>query len=77
MLMLLLERLQQTTEPVVIEFMHQLQQATNLPLGKSFACKPSQVVTWQITDQLVFVLTKRYTYRHQPFQVLRLHHDSN
>ena len=49
------EKVRQT---VVVNFMHQGQQATDFSLGKTFASKPCQIVSGQVRQDLSLVLTK-------------------
>ena len=64
---------EQVGQTVVINLLHELQQAANFALGKAFASKPVQVVGGQIGYEHAPVLAKRHGQGHQALQILWAH----
>ena len=59
------QRAQQIGQTVVVDFLHQGQQATNLAGRKAFPGEPVQVVARQVGDQAPLVLAERHGARDQ------------
>ncbi len=49
------QRIEQMCERVVVEFVHQREQAAEFSLGKAFAREPAEVMRGQVGDQAAFV----------------------
>jgi hypothetical protein len=64
---------QQAGQAIVVNLVHQRQQAPNLAGWKAFAGEPVQVITRQIGDETPFMLAKGHLVRDQQFQVFCLH----
>ena len=52
------QRLEQIIQPVVVDLVHQRQQAADFALGKAGAGEPGEVVAGQIGDDATLVLAK-------------------
>ena len=65
--------LEQITQTIVVDLLHQLQQAPHLPFRETFTRKPIEVIAGQIGQQYAFVFAKRHRHGHQFQQVFRLH----
>ena len=50
------QRVKQIGQPVVIDLLHQGQQATQLSMGETFAGKPVQVLAGEVSNDPAFVL---------------------
>ena len=64
--------LEQITQTIVVNLMHQLQKLADLALGKPLARKPIEVVARQIGDQAALVFAKRHGRIDQFDQVIGL-----
>jgi len=69
----LTQRLEQVAQTIVVNFVHQAQQAADFTLGHTLAYKPAQVVARQIDYQPALVLAKGHGARHQQLQVFGVH----
>jgi hypothetical protein len=72
-LVLLPQRLEQISQTIVVNFVHQANQATNFALGHTFSHKPAQVVAWQVGNQATFVFAKGHGARDKQLQVFGVH----
>ncbi len=65
--------LKKVRQTVVINFMHQGQQATYFALRKAFSRKPRQIVSGQVRQHLALVLAKGHGHGDQFLQVFGVH----
>ena len=65
--------LKQVSQTVVVNFVHQGQQATYFALGKAFSRKPRQVVAGQVSQQHALVLSEWHGHGDQLLQVFGVH----
>jgi hypothetical protein len=65
--------LEQISQTIVVNFVHQANQATNFALGHTFSHKPAQVVAWQVGNQATFVFAKGHGARDEQLQVFGVH----
>lgn len=64
---------EQFRQAVVIDFLHQGQQATQLSMGKTFPGEPVQVRAWQIGNDAALVLAKGHLPGNEQFELFRIH----
>ncbi|MNQ80340.1 hypothetical protein D3C85_953140 [compost metagenome] len=64
---------EQVGQAVVIDLVHQGQQAAQLALGKAFAGKPVQVGAGQVSDDPALVLAEGHLLGDQQFEFFRVH----
>ena len=64
---------EQVGQPVVVDFVHQGQQAPQVVVGEAFPRKPVQVIARQIGNHTPLVLAIRHLHSHQPLQRGRVH----
>lgn len=60
-------------QPVVVDFMHEREQATDLTGGDALTGKPVQVVSLLVHQQTPFVLAKGHLYGDQLLEILEIH----
>ena len=65
--------MQQAGKPVVVYFMHQMEQPANFARGKTLTCEPIEVMAGQIRDESALVFAERHGERHEAFEVVRIH----
>jgi len=63
------QRREQVRQPVVVDLVHQRQQASNVGLGKTFAGKPVKVVTRQIGNHRALVFAKGHGYGNEALEL--------
>lgn len=66
------QRVEEGTEAVVVEFMHQGEQLPDLSRRETFTGKPVQVVSRQVRDQAALVFAKGHHSSHQQLQQFRV-----
>ena len=67
------QRVKQIGQPVVVDLLHQGQQATQLSMGETFAGKPVQVLAGQVSNDPAFVFAERHFAGYQQFEFLGVH----
>ena len=67
------QRFEQIGQTVMVDLLHQRQQATDLARWKTDTGEPVEVIARQIGDQRALVFAKRHAGRHQALQVFGLH----
>jgi hypothetical protein len=67
------QRIKQGAQVVVVEFVHQGDQAAQLAGRETFACEPAQVMAGQIGDLAAFVFTVRHFTGQQEGEFFRIH----
>ena len=65
--------LEQLTQTVVVNLMHEVKQAPNFAFGETFARKPVQVVAGKICQHRALVFAKRHAQRNQLLQIFWVH----
>ena len=67
------ERRQDVFKPVMVNHLHQSEQATDLPLWKSFTGEPVQIIARQICNHRPLVLAKGHFTLKQQEQIVGIH----
>ena len=67
------QRIEQWTQAVVIEFLHEREQAPYFSRRKPFACEPIEVMAGQIGNESALVFAEWHGERHEAFEVVRIH----
>ena len=65
--------MQQLAQPVVVDLVHEIEQAPNFAFGKTFTRKPVQVVAGQVCQHRALVLAKGHAQRDQLLQIFWVH----
>jgi hypothetical protein len=65
--------LEQIGEAVVVNLLHQRQQATEFAMGKAFSGKPVQIGARQVGNDSALVLAERHLASDQQFEFFRIH----
>ena len=64
------QRLQQVRQAIVVNLMHQSEQAPDFPLGKALPSEPGQVVARKVSNTTTLVLAIGHLQGDKPLEVL-------
>ncbi|MNK98233.1 hypothetical protein D3C87_1185920 [compost metagenome] len=67
-------RFEQFRQTVVVDFLHQGQQAAQFAMGETFSGEPVQVGAGQVRDDAALVFAKGHFASYQQFELFRVHH---
>jgi hypothetical protein len=67
------QRIEQMPQSVMIQLVHQRDQAADFTRRESFTSEPAKIMAWQVSDQTAFVLPVRHFAGNQKLQVFRIH----
>lgn len=70
---MLAQRVEQRTQAIVIELLHEREQAADFSGRKAFAGEPIEVVPGQIGHEPAFVFSEGHGERDEAFEVVRIH----
>ena len=65
--------LEQLTQTVMVNLVHEVEQAANFPFGETFTRKPVQVIAGKICQHRALVFAKRHAQRDQLLQIFWVH----
>lgn len=69
----LAQRFEQRPQPIVIELLHEREQAADVSGRKALSRKPIEVMAGQIGNESTFVFAERHGERDEAFEVGRIH----